>query len=79
MSLSEREREWSDRARRFLKAKLKQKEVGYKELVTRLQEHGIEETESSVTSKLARGTFAVSFFLACLAVLELEGVTLAEL
>jgi hypothetical protein len=79
MSLSEREKEWSDRARRFLKAKLKQKEVGYKELVARLKEHGIEETESSVTSKLARGTFAVSFFLACLAVLELEGVTLAEL
>lgn len=79
MSLSEREKEWSDRARRFLKAKLKQKEVGYKELVARLKEHGIEETESSVTSKLARGTFAVWFFLACLAVLELEGVTLAEL
>jgi hypothetical protein len=34
---------------------------------------------SSVTSKLARGTFAVSFFLACLAVLELEGVQLTEL
>ena len=79
MSLSEREKEWSDRARRFLKAKLKQKEIGYKELVARLKEHGIEETESSVTSKLARGTFAVSFFLACLTVLELEGVTLAEL
>ena len=79
MSLSDREKEWSDKARRFLKAKLKQKEVGYKELIRRLKEHGIEETESSVTSKLARGTFAISFFLAVLAVLELEGVTLAEL
>jgi hypothetical protein len=79
MSLSEREKEWSDRARRFLKAKLKQKEVGYKELPGRLKDQGIEETESTVTSKLARGTFAVSFFLASLTVLELEGVTLANL
>jgi hypothetical protein len=36
-------------------------------------------TEASITSKLARGTFAVTFFLACLAVLELEGISLADL
>ena len=53
--------------------------MSYKELVQKLHEHGIEETEASVTSKLARETFAVSFFLACLAVLGLEGVRLAEL
>lgn len=79
MGLSPKEKEWGDRARRFLKAELKRTDVSYKELVRRLHEHGIEETEASVTSKLARGTFAVSFFLACLAVLELEGVRLAEL
>jgi hypothetical protein len=32
-----------------------------------------------VERKLARGTFAVSFFLACLAVLELEGLRLEDL
>ena len=79
MGLSPREKEWSDKARRFLKVELKRADVSYKELVRRLKEHGIEETESSVTSKLARGTFAVSFFLACLAVLELEGVQLVDL
>lgn len=79
MGLSAREQEWADKARRFLKAKLKQKEMGYKELVDRLKERGIEETEASITGKLNRGTFPVTFWLACLAVLELEGVTLAEL
>ena len=79
MGLSPREKEWSDRARRYLKAELRRADVSYKELVRRLHEHGIEETESSVTSKLARGTFAVSFFLACLAVLEIEGVRLEDL
>lgn len=79
MGLSPREKEWSDKARRFLKAELKRADVSYKELVQRLHDHGIEETESSITSKLARGTFAVSFFLACLAVLKLEGVRLEDL
>lgn len=79
MGLSPREQEWADKARLFLKSRLKQKGLGYKELVTRLKEHGIEETEASITGKLNRGTFAVTFFLACLAVLELEGVTLSDL
>ncbi len=79
MGLSPREQEWADKARRFLKAKLKQKGLGYKELVTRLKEHGIEETEASITGKLNRGTFAVTFWLACLAVMELTGVDLTEL
>ena len=79
MGLSPREQEWADKARLFLKSRLKQKGLGYKDLVARLKEHGIEETEASITGKLNRGTFAVSFFLACLAVLELEGVTLSDL
>jgi hypothetical protein len=53
--------------------------LGHKEFVTRLKEHGIEETEASVTGKSNRGTFAVTFFLACLAVLESEGVAPADL
>ena len=58
------------KASRYLKAWLKQADVGYKELARRLNEHGLQETEDSISSKLARGTFAATFFLACLAVLE---------
>jgi hypothetical protein len=58
---------------------LKRAGIGYKELAERLNKHGMEETETSITGKLARGTFAVSFFLAVLAVLEMEGVKLADL
>ena len=70
---------WEDRAKRFLKAELKRADVGYRELAERLKKHGLEETETSITGKLARGTFAASFFLAVIAVLELEGVDLADL
>lgn len=77
--LTEREREWGIRASRFLKAELKRAGIGYKDLAERLNKHGLQETETSITGKLARGTFAASFLLACLAVLELEGVQLEDL
>ena len=41
--------------------------------------HGLEETEGSIGAKLARGTFSATFLLACLAVLEIEGIQLAAL
>lgn len=66
--------------RRYLKAELKRADVTYAELAKRLRDHGFDgETEGSVTAKLARGTFAVTFFLAVLAVLELGAVDLVDL
>ena len=80
MGISAKEREWGDKARGFLKAELKRAGVTYSELAQRLNAHGFEgETEASVNSKLVRGTFAASFFLACLAVLEMEGMRLEDL
>lgn len=79
MATLDREKEWGIKASRFLKAELKRAGIGYKELAERLNAHGLEETETAIAGKLSRGTFAVSFFLACLHVLELEGVALADL
>jgi Domain of unknown function (DUF6471) len=45
----------------------------------RLKKHGLKETEAGITMKLQRGTFAATFFLACLAAMELEGVGLDEI
>lgn len=74
-----KEKEYADRVRRFLKAELKRADVSYKELAERLTKHGLEETETGIASKMARGTFSATFLLACLAVLELEGVRLEDL
>lgn len=79
MSMPPKEKEWADKARQFLKAELKRRSVSYKELAERLRVHGLEETESGIASKLSRGSFAVTFFLATLAVLEMEGVRLEDL
>ena len=79
MGLTAKEKEWGTKASRFLKAELKRAGVGYKELADRLNAHGLEETETSITGKLARGTFSVTFFLACLAVLGITALVLADL
>ena len=79
MGLTKREKEWGERASRFLKAELKRAGIGYKELAERLNKHGLEETQTSITGKLARGTFAASFLLSCLAVLELDGIRLEDI
>jgi hypothetical protein len=77
--MTDREKEWATKASRYLKAELKRAGLTYAELAEKLKAHGMEETEGSIGAKLARGTFAVTFFLACLAVLEIEGLQLADL
>jgi hypothetical protein len=74
----DKEKEWTDRARRFLKAELKRADVGYQELAKRLEKHGLKETEASVANKLSRGTFAATFFLASLTAIGCESVRLED-
>ena len=51
----------------------------YAELAKRLKKHGFpKETEDSIKAKLKRGTFAATFLLACLAALDLDGLSLAD-
>jgi hypothetical protein len=80
MGLAKSEAELAERASRFLKAELKRANVTYEELAKRLKKHGLlDETQDSIKAKLKRGTFPATFLLACLAALELEGLTLEEI
>jgi 3-mercaptopyruvate sulfurtransferase SseA len=79
MIAASREKEWADRARRYVKAELKRAEVSYAELARRLRDHGLEESEASITAKLNRGTFAATFFLATMLAIGVEHVRLEDL
>jgi hypothetical protein len=80
MVLAKTEEEWGQRASAFLKAEMKKADITYAELAKRLKKHGFkDETEAGITMKLKRGTFAATFFLACLAAMELEGIALEEI
>jgi hypothetical protein len=70
---------WEDRAKRFLKAELKRADVSYRELAERLKKHGLDETEASIASKLSRGTFAATFFIAALVAIGCQAVQLEEI
>jgi len=48
-------------------------------LAPRLKEHGLKETEASITAKLKRGTFAATFFLAMMKAIGSKQVNLADL
>jgi hypothetical protein len=61
------------------KAKLKETGVTYVDLAKRLKKHAFAETEASITNQLKRWTLSATFFLACIAAMELEGLVLEEI
>ena len=70
------ENDLGEKAARFLKAEMKRSGVTYSELARRLEERGHRETEASITSKLARGTFSAIFLLAVAGALDMEHIDL---
>jgi len=74
------EREWAERAAAFVTLKLQEAKLTHAELARRLTKHGFSsETEALVVGKLHSGVFPATWFLACLAALELDGVALEEI
>ena len=71
--------EIGERAARFLKAELKRADATYDELAKRLKEYGLDETRDSIASKLKRGSFPATFFLACCGALNLASVQLKDI
>lgn len=60
------DKEWQDRVKGLLKAELKRRGVGYRELAEKLTAMGIPETERNLANKIARGGFTAAFFVQCL-------------
>lgn len=58
--------DWQDRVKGLLKAELKRKNVGYRELAEKLTALGIPETERNIANKISRGGFTAAFFIQCL-------------
>lgn len=73
------EKEWADRAKRYIKAELKRAGVTYEELARRLTESGMPETKASIASKLSRGAFPATFFIATLKTVDCHTVRLDDI
>jgi Domain of unknown function (DUF6471) len=78
MGFRETEREWTERAKRFVKAELKRADVTYEDLAQRLRELGLEETKVSIASKLSRGSFGATFFIVAMKAIGRENLNLSD-
>jgi len=57
---------WNTKVKRMLKSELVKRGISTEQLTHLLNEMGVEETKSSVDSKISRGTFSAAFFVQAL-------------
>lgn len=60
------EREWEEKVKGLLKAELKRRGVTYAQLVGKLADIGVMDSEPNIRNKIARGKFTAVFFLQCM-------------
>ena len=58
--------EWEARVKGLLKAELKRRNVSYAQLVEKLAEIGVTETEPNLRNKMSRGKFSAVFLIQAL-------------
>jgi hypothetical protein len=58
--------EWQKRVQGLLKAELKRRNVGYRELAEKLTAMGVPESERNIANKISRGGFTAVFLIQCL-------------
>ena len=65
--LADQGEQWEAKVKNVLKAELKRRGIGYKELADRLNAIGVSENEPNIRNKLARGRFTAVFMVQVLA------------
>lgn len=70
--------DWNDKVKRLLKSELVRRGISNSDLANMLEQIGVEETKSSIDSKISRGSFSAAFFLQCLTVIGCEKIEIEE-
>lgn len=60
------DREWEEGVKALLKAELKRRNVTYAQLVGKLADIGVIDSEPNIRNKLSRGKFTAVFLVQCL-------------
>jgi len=58
--------DWNEKSKRLLKSELLKRGISSEQLVGLLDRIGVEETKSSIDSKISRGSFSAAFLIQCL-------------
>ncbi|XOV94879.1 MAG: DUF6471 domain-containing protein [Bacteroidota bacterium] len=67
---------WNKYAKRLIKSEMLKRGISSDDLVILLDRIGIEETKSSINSKISRGTFSASFLFQVLSVIGCKSIDL---
>ena len=70
------DKEWEDRVKGLLKAELKRRNVTYAELVGKLADVGVMDSEPNIRNKISRGKFTAVFLIQCLQAIGVQEVRL---
>lgn len=71
--------DWNKLASGIIKAELKRRDIGYEQLVAKLEKIGVYETHASILNKMSRGSFQFAFFLQCAAAIGIKNLHLEDL
>jgi Domain of unknown function (DUF6471) len=74
--MTKSQKDWEDQAKGLLKAELKRRNVSYAQLVEKLADIGVVDSEPNVRNKLSRGKFTAVFLLQCLEATKVESIRL---
>ena len=70
--------EWEAKVKGLLKAELKRRNVSYAQLVEKLAEIGVVDSEPNIRNKLSRGKFTAVFLLQCLEAIGASSLRLQD-
>lgn len=69
---------WNEKVKRILKSELVRRGISNADLADMLGKIGVEETKSSIDSKISRGSFSASFLLQCLSVMGCGNIDIKD-
>lgn len=72
------EKEWEDKVKGLLKAELARKGITYAQLVGKLADIGVMDSEPNIRNKISRGKFTAVFLIQCLEAIGASSVRLQD-
>lgn len=72
------DREWEGLAKSLLKAELKRRNVTYAQLVGKLADVGVVDSEPNIRNKISRGKFTAVFLIQCLEAIGCSSLRLQD-
>lgn len=72
------EKEWEDKVKGLLKGELKRRGLSYADLVGKLADIGVMDSEPNIRNKLSRGKFTAVFLVQCLEAIGVRSLALSE-